>query len=111
MQAGALRHRVAFERNSETQGPSGQPRPSWEPVRTVWASLEPLAGRERVVAAAEVAELDTRIRIRYSPEFDPMTAKWRAIYRSVIYDIKSVANVNMADREIELMAKSGVNSG
>jgi SPP1 family predicted phage head-tail adaptor len=111
MRAGKLRHRVTFQRYAAGQGASGQPTRDWQTVRTVWAEVTPITGRERVVAAAEVAELDTKIRIRYTPEFEPMTAKWRAVYRGVFYDIKSVANVNMADREIELFAQSGVNVG
>jgi SPP1 family predicted phage head-tail adaptor len=111
MQAGKLRHRVAIDIATETKGASGQMKMTWTLTATAWAAIEPMRGSERVYADAETAEMDTVITMRYLPQFDAVSTKWRIRHRNVIYDIKSVANVNMRDREIEVLAQSGVNRG
>lgn len=111
VEPGEFRHRVAFDAPVTTKGASGQRSTDWTPSMTLWADVEPISGRERVVAAAEVAEVDTWIRVRYSRQAAGIAPNWRARFRGVVYDIKAVANVSMADRKIELLAQSGVNQG
>ena len=45
---------------------------------------------------------DVRVRMRYRPG---ITAAMRVLHGSDTYRIESVANVNSADRELELMCK------
>lgn len=111
VEPGAFRHRVAFDEPNPSEGPSGQAVAGWEPMMTLWADIEPISGRESVVAAAQAAEVDTLIRIRYSQQAAAIVPTWRARFRDVVYDIKAVANVNMRDRKIELLAQSGLNDG
>lgn len=104
MRAGKLRHRVTIQSASETQPDSnmGQPVESWSDFATVWAHVEPLHGRERMVAQERTAELDTRITIRY---LSGVLAKMRVIYGSHTYDILAVINLDERDREMQLMCK------
>jgi SPP1 family predicted phage head-tail adaptor len=76
MQLGNLRHRITIqenryqrdEANLQVRDASGAPVDEWVDVRTCWASMEPLSGREYFAAAQVQAEQVTRFRIRY-PRF------------------------------------------
>lgn len=111
MKAGAIRHRVVVEEPILSQNATGEEEVSWALVGKVWAAVEPLKGRERLQAAQINAAMDTRIRIRWSEAMDRMNATWRLTHRAVVYNIVSIAHLNMARREIEIMATSGVNLG
>lgn len=113
MKAGPLNRRMRFDRATETQDSSGDPVVTWTPLTTVWAAIEPLHGREALMVGAIRGELDTRIRIRWSRFLNDLSDKDRAVYifDNTIYNIVSVAEVRMEHRELEIMAKSGVNLG
>lgn len=113
MRAGALNRRMRFDRATEVQDASGDPVVTWTPLATVWASIEPLRGREALTDGAIRGELDTRIRIRWSPLLNDLSDKDRGVYifDNTIYNVVSVAEVRMEHRELEILAKSGVNLG
>ncbi len=71
---GRLRHRVIVEALTETQDDAGQMVKSFSTTKTVWASIEPLVGREFLEARASNAEMTHRIRMRH---FDGLTNKHR----------------------------------
>lgn len=111
MNAGKLRHRVRFEEPITSQDATGDEIVVWVPAFMVWASVEPLTGRERLLADQIVGEGETRIRIRWSTQAARITSKWRAVHRSVIYNIAGPpAERDMGHRELEIMATSGVNN-
>lgn len=111
MRAGDLRHEVQIQYPIVTQGPSGAEAITWGSFGTLRARIDPLRGDEKFFAEQPLAELDTRIRIRWSPNNDQITEKWRVVHNRVIYDIKNVIHVRLAQRTIDLMCKSGVNNG
>lgn len=110
MQAGKLRHRVELQqsvtgRNPETGGVIDE----WQPVATVWASIEPLSAREFIAAGATQASVTTRITIRYR---EGVTARMRAIYRDKVYNIEGVLPDPRSGREyLTLPCSEGVNDG
>jgi SPP1 family predicted phage head-tail adaptor len=108
--AGKFNKRVAIDTATESKGASGQKTSTWGQYAVVWAQVQPLRGREQLQAAAVVAEFDTIFRPRWAPAIDLLTTKIRLRYRGVIYDVKSIANVNMANRMVELTATSGVSA-
>lgn len=90
--AGDLRHRIRFDRRPDTYptpGPAGDPLDEWQPVRSCWASIEPLSGREQVVAAQTQATTTHRIEIRAVVRVDP---SWRVVFRGRVFGIDSVAD-------------------
>lgn len=111
MNAGKLRHRIVLDEPIVTPDDAGGEIVDWRPFYRVWASVEPLKGREQLLSEQILAEMDTRIRIRWSPSVDAITAQWRARHQNVIYNFKSVARVDYGRREIEIMAASGTNDG
>ena len=115
MKAGPLNKRIRLERREFERTPSGAERLlGWVPAGTpsnpqgeYWASVEPLRGREYYAAGAQVrADMDTKIVMRVQPglALDP---SMRAVYRSTVLGIVSVANVKEAGDMWEIMAKSG----
>lgn len=100
MQAGQLRHQVALQSNTPTRNDSGELVESWSTWATVWASVEPLDGREFFNAQQVTSEVTTRIRMRYR---DGVTPQLRVAWRSRIYQIHAVIRKDERDREIHLM--------
>lgn len=118
MRAGDLRRRVAIQARTSTQDSWGQQSTSWTDVlANVPAMIEPMSGREREVAAAINAEVDTRITVRYHAALaNPVvTASYRVVYVNAggtrIYNIANVRNIDERNRTIELMAVEGLNEG
>lgn len=111
MRAGNLRHRVIIEREVDN-GPDdvGERMISYEKVAEVWASVEPLRGREFVETRQEQHQRDTRVRMRRQKGMiitpDCMRLVWvDEMDKRHIYDIQDVINVNNRDREWRIMCK------
>lgn len=95
------RHKIVIQKYVEIADKYGTPiGADWQDVMTVWASIEPLRGREYVEAQNTKAELTTRIRMRYRPGITP---GMRVVYQGRTFDIQSVINVNEQNYHLELM--------
>lgn len=94
---GRLRHRITFQQQSSTQDGYGEQVNTWSNLKTVWASVEPLHGRERFAAQQVHSETTTRIKMRYQAGIE---SKMRALYGSKTYDILSV--IDLEERRIVL---------
>lgn len=111
MNAGELRHRVAFDQPITTQDATGDEIIVWYQAFILWAAVEPLTGRERLLRDQTVGQDDTRIRIRWSEQAATINAKWRARHQGKIYNLSEPASDPSGRQEIEFMATSGVNLG
>ena len=102
MRSGQLRHRVTIRKPVETQNSYGEPIVRWQDVATgVWASIEPLSGREFMAAKQLVSEIEVRIRIRY---LAGLSAKMKIVdANSNSYLIESIINIEERNRELQLM--------
>lgn len=103
MQSGKLDQRVTIEKYSYTTGPIGQVIVTWTPLAEVWAAVEPLNGREFYAAAMTVAQVETRIRIRYRAD---LSVTDRIRHGDTLHDIQSIINPRSGDRELVLMCKA-----
>lgn len=114
MKAGKLRHKVAiqeFALGSPQQKPSGEPDGAWANVAgisSIWASIEPLKGRELFAAQEHHSEVEVRIRIRYRAG---ITAAMRVVHGGLYYAIAAVLDPELRHRELELLCKQGVTEG
>ena len=111
MSAGLLGHRVTVEEAVSSQDATGDPVVTWVTRAVVWGSIDPIRAREALMSAQLTSEMDTKIVLRWAPVVDLMTEKWRLRNNGVIYNIVSVVNVGMNDRQLELLCKSGKNTG
>lgn len=68
---------------------------SWVDALTVWAVIEPMAGKEVFISSQLQSKVDARITIRYQSTLADTTtaAKSRVKYGSRLYNIKAVKNL------------------
>ncbi|OAB31755.1 hypothetical protein PMSD_18390 [Paenibacillus macquariensis subsp. defensor] len=97
LNAGKLNRRITIQKEGPSEDAAGYPipNPPWEDVATVWASREPLRGRELWAAATIHAEKTVRYKIRYR---DGITSDMRLI------DGKVTVNDVQMDRIYQLSA-------
>jgi len=101
--AGWLRHRIKLQTQSVSQNNYGEKINVWQDFATIWASIEPLRGREYIEASGKKAEVTHRIRIRYLAN---IKAGMRVIYGNRVFEIISPPiDILEKHEEIELMCK------
>jgi SPP1 family predicted phage head-tail adaptor len=111
MRAGLIKKRVQIDEPLTVQNTTGEEITTWSEVATVWASIEPIRGREALLNGLNAAQMDTRIRCRWSPDLDEMDTEWRIRYKEQVFDLISIAHIMTGRRELEILAKSGTNLG
>jgi SPP1 family predicted phage head-tail adaptor len=97
---GKLRFKVTVQRLVGTQDAAGQEIQTWVTFKDLWASIEPLVGRETVTAQQIYGEITTRIRARY---VSGVTPKMRIVYGAQAWDIQGVVNVGHRNRELIML--------
>lgn len=102
MNPGDLTQRISVERLQQGQDELGQPIEAWTTLASVWAAVEPQAGREFVGAGALQAELVVKVRIRWMAG---LTSADRVLHDGKVYGITSVIDYRSARRELVLMCK------
>ena len=102
MRAGALDQRVTIERLMVTLDEYGGAVEAWAALQTVWAAVEPLNGREYFAANTIIAEVTTRIRMRYRAD---LTQVDRINHDGTLYNITSIINPRSGDSELVLMCR------
>ena len=103
--AGKLRHRVQIIKKSETVDDYGDPTPVETVEATVWASVEPLRGREYFDASQHQLEVTHRIRMRHR-DLDPKDRRIRFDGRD--FQIEAVINHEERGESLELLCVEAV---
>ena len=102
MRAGTLDQRIVIERLEGGVDELGQPFEDWATVATVWASVQPLVGREFIAAQAVQSEVTTRVVIRYMAG---LTAADRVLHNGRVYEVTAVLDVRSQNDELVLMCR------
>jgi len=91
MQAGKLRHRVTIQTPTETQNAVGEVTRSWAAFTdgVVWAAVEPMNGREILMAQQMTSTATTKVTIRY---LAGVTSKMRVLFGTRTFEIEYVLN-------------------
>jgi len=108
MRLGPLRQRVNIQARSATVDAFGQESETWATVATVWASVEPLSGRELLAAQQVQGETTHRVRMRYMAG---VTTSSRVLFNLRPFDVRSVINKNEAGAFLELLCTEGPTNG
>jgi head-tail adaptor len=80
VRAGKLDKRIAIQRKSITQSPSGQPVETWATVATRWAYVVPASAGERFSTPQLAAKQQTEFGIRWSQDIADLTPLDRLVY-------------------------------
>ena len=100
-----LNQRIRIERRDKSTNSRGEVTYDWVEVVTVWASANPLRGRDYFAAAQTQSEVMTRFRIRYRTGLD---SSMRVVWKGGYYDIKGQPIEVDGERVwIDLMCKAG----
>jgi SPP1 family predicted phage head-tail adaptor len=109
VRGGDFNRRIAIQqRSSGTPDSFGQASQTWTDLLQCWARIEPLSGRELVLAQAQSAEVTHLVEIMYRPT---VTAAMRVVYQGRIFNVLSVIDPDMAHVTLELLCSEGLNKG
>jgi len=111
MEAGQLRHRITIQQltaGSPQQNAAGEPAVSWSNYLAVYASVDPVTGKEPFLSQEHTAVISHKIKVRYRAG---ITEAMRVVYASRYFDIKAVINWGERNRELLLLCEEGANNG
>lgn len=111
--AGNLNRRIKIQRPSTIKDSVGAPSRTWLDVATVWADIQPLSGREAVIASRISAQVTHQITVRYQSLFDnpQQVVQMRVLYKARIFNIHSALNEDEKRVQIILLASEGLDDG
>lgn len=101
---GEFRNRITFLKSVDVENEVHETTKELQDYASVWASVEPLKGREYYEAQTLRQELTYKIRIRYSPslKIDPSTLIKFGNDR--IFQIIDISNIEERNRILEIHA-------
>lgn len=106
--AGALNKRVTFQKEITSDDGGGGTSIDWVTQFTLWGSLLPERGRERLAADRVQAEVAGVLRVRMLTQAKTVTTAWRAVIDSVPYQIRSITNPDQRGKYLEMVVERGV---
>jgi len=92
---GTLNRQIQIQQRSQAPGDFGHPVDTWGAVTgapvTVWASIKPVGGSQRLAAMAQQADLSHTVVVRYHPAFSVpvVAARWRILYGSRTFAVQA----------------------
>ena len=89
MNPGELDTLVTIHRATEARAANGSVIKTWADLAQVWASIEPISGREAVMAQQLQSAVSLKATIRYGTG---VTVRDRLMNGSLVYDITRVAD-------------------
>jgi len=108
MEIGGLRHRITIQKHTTTVNENGFEVETWEDIKTVWAAVSNLHGREYFAAAAVQAENTVKFTVRYLQGLD---TAMRIRFQGKTYDITAIDNIKYQNRFMEIKALEVAGSG
>ncbi len=107
MRAGELRLRITVQYPEESQDSVGQPIATWKDLFTCWAAIEPISGREFILAQQAGTEAQVRIKIRARPAAETrISGKMRVLFGTRIFEIVAPPmEIQERNREVHLMCR------
>jgi len=99
---GEMRHRITFQRPIKTPDGHKGHTVSWQVLVTVWASIEPLSGREYFYSHQIKAEVTHRVKIRYRED---ITTKMRIKHGDRVLAIESILDLKERRQILEILCR------
>lgn len=105
---GQLRSLITIQVRAGGQDGFGEASGGWGDVTQVWASVQPLSGRELLSAQQVRGEVSHRVRCRY---LAGITSAHRILYGGRVFDIQAVMNPEEACVSLEILCREGPTDG
>lgn len=102
MRAGTLRHRLTIKTVALAKDSFGGTTETETTLATVWGSLEPISGRELVLAQQTQAEVTHKAIVRYLPGLTPDDVLYFGTRK---FQILAVINAGERSIQMELLCK------
>jgi SPP1 family predicted phage head-tail adaptor len=99
---GDMRHRIIFQEKVEVDDGHHGHTVTWKDVVTVWASVEPISGREYFYAHQISTEVTHRVKIRYRND---VNTKMRIKFGLRILEIISILSLGEESKVLEILCK------
>ena len=103
--AGELNHRIDIQSVTDTPDEQGANVQTWATVKTRWAKVEPLSGRELYNAQQVKSDVTHKICIRY---YEGLTANMRFKWGDRIFNISSLINPDSQRVEHECLCREDI---
>ncbi|MHB1651393.1 MAG: phage head closure protein [Desulfitobacteriaceae bacterium] len=97
-----LRYRITLQKKTITTDANGIEIVTWADYKTVWASYEPVGGREYFAAAAINSEDNVTFHVRYQKDITP---DLQIVFGGQIYQILNVNDTAGRHIELQLISK------
>jgi SPP1 family predicted phage head-tail adaptor len=108
MQAGKLRHRVILQTPTITANSYGEPIETFVNTATIWASVEPLSGRDYFKSMKDNAEITHKVTIRYRSDIKPTL---RFLFGTRVFDILYFTLPDNRNISVECWCREVIDNG
>lgn len=102
MDIGKLRHRITFQQLSNSKNEYGEPVEDWLDIKTVWAEIKPVSGKQFFAAKQINAEISHNVYIRYRNGLSP---SMRIKFKERTFEILYIMNVNESNTLMQIYCK------
>lgn len=102
MKIGDINKQVVLQYQTRVPDAAGGFTVTWVDHATIWAAVWPLSATEQVQAMQTSMTITHRVRIRYRAN---VKASWRIQYGERYFDIISIINPNMSNKNLDLLCK------
>lgn len=103
---GAYRHRISFQTYTGEADEFGDPvlmdDDNWTETAKVWASVNPISGRELFAAEQSQSEVTHRVRCRYRSGVTPLM---RIVFHDRVFRILSVIDFEERHETLQIMCR------
>jgi len=105
MYAGRLNKRINIEREIRSSDGAGGSNSTWSQIKSIFAEIKPVSGREVVNSQRLQAQLTHKIIVRFTTDIRPSD---RIEYNGRFFNIRAIINVEEQNKWLEIMADEGV---
>ena len=102
--SGAFNRKITIQKLVATTDAMGGGVRNWSDYIKTWAHIEPWKGTEKIIAQQTYASNLSQFLIRYRPSQN-IDASMRILYRSRIYNIRSITQPAEAHTTIQILAE------
>ena len=102
---GKLRHQISLLKPIIVKDALGQEVEKLEMEKTVWASIEPLSGKEYFAAKQVNSEVNFKITIRY---IDSLLPHWVVQFGQHVFNIEGIINLEERNKFLQLLCSEKV---